>query len=78
MTEDASKRITLRLPPDLHASLTEIAQREGRSLNNQIVWLLRSASDPDRLSDEQLLMKLQWMLTEITKEAARIAERIKP
>jgi hypothetical protein len=38
-------RIVLRLPPDLHTALTEMAQRELRSLNSQIDYLLRNAAD---------------------------------
>lgn len=35
--------LMLRLPPDLHAALTEWAKEEDRSLNNLIVRLLRRA-----------------------------------
>ena len=34
-------RYALRLPPDLHAALGELARREDRSLNQQLVRLLR-------------------------------------
>ncbi len=33
----------LRLPPDLHAALVELARREDRSLNQQLIHLLRQA-----------------------------------
>jgi predicted HicB family RNase H-like nuclease len=33
----------LRLPDDLHAQLTEYAQRNDRSLNSAAVFLLRQA-----------------------------------
>lgn len=36
-------RLLLRLPPDLHAALVALAEREGRSLNAQIVYLLKKA-----------------------------------
>ena len=36
-------RYALRLPPDLHAALVEIARREDRSLNQQLIHLLRDA-----------------------------------
>lgn len=36
-------RFILRLSPDLHAALTEWAREEERSLNAQIVYLLRQA-----------------------------------
>lgn len=38
--------LNLRLPPDLHAALTEAARRENRSLNRQIVYLLAAAAVP--------------------------------
>ena len=34
-------RYALRLPPDLHAALVELARREDRSLNQQLIRLLR-------------------------------------
>lgn len=36
-------RLMLRLPVDLHATLVAEARREERSLNAQIVYLLRQA-----------------------------------
>lgn len=35
--------MNLRLPPELHAALKKVADKEGRSLNNLIVYLLRKA-----------------------------------
>jgi predicted HicB family RNase H-like nuclease len=40
---EAVAKLMLRLPPDLHAQLTEWAREEDRSLNNLIVRLLRRA-----------------------------------
>lgn len=37
-------RFMLRLPADLHATLTAWAAEENRSLNGQIVHLLRQAA----------------------------------
>ena len=34
-------RYSLRLPPDLHEALVELARREDRSLNQEIIHLLR-------------------------------------
>ena len=34
-------RYALRLRPDLHAALVELARREDRSLNQEIIYLLR-------------------------------------
>lgn len=39
-TDDAVK-LMLRLPKDLHAQLAEEAQADERSLNGQIVFLLK-------------------------------------
>lgn len=39
------KRLTLRLPADLHRRLVEMAKRKERSLNNLIVRLLRQATE---------------------------------
>ena len=36
-------RYALRLPPDLHGALVEMARREDRSLNQQLIYLLRQA-----------------------------------
>jgi hypothetical protein len=41
MKADREVRYALRLPPDLHAALVELARREDRSLNQQIIRLLR-------------------------------------
>jgi hypothetical protein len=41
MKTDGEVRYALRLPPDLHAALVDLAQREDRSLNQQIIRLLR-------------------------------------
>ena len=51
MTDIQEIRLTLRLPPDLHAALQELARRDDRSLNRQIVALLRQAVFPPVESD---------------------------
>jgi hypothetical protein len=38
--------LTVRLPEDLHAALVEHAQLDARSLNSEIVFLLRDALFP--------------------------------
>ncbi|WP_328392506.1 Arc family DNA-binding protein [Streptomyces sp. NBC_00390] len=40
------KRISLRLPTDLHARLVEEARADRRSLNSEIVHLLEVALGP--------------------------------
>ena len=39
--EEREVRYSLRLPPDLHAALVELARREDRSLNQQLIHMLR-------------------------------------
>ncbi len=41
-------RFLLRLPPELHDKLKEIAAREHRSLHGQILYLLQRAIDMDQ------------------------------
>ena len=37
-------RLTIRLPADLHRRLTELARREHRSLNGEMIALLEQAT----------------------------------
>lgn len=43
MKPDKSKVFTLRLPNDLRSKLEERAKKEGRSLANLIIFLLKEA-----------------------------------
>ena len=43
MEGEREVRYSLRLPPDLHVALVELARREDRSLNQQLIYLLRQA-----------------------------------
>ena len=43
MEDEREVRYSLRLPPDLHGALVEMARREERSLNHQLIYLLRQA-----------------------------------
>jgi len=38
---DAMKRVSLRLPDELHKALKELATQENRSLNGQIIYILK-------------------------------------
>ncbi len=40
--DDDDKRITLRLPIELHSLLKEIARKERRSVNAQIIVILEA------------------------------------
>ncbi len=37
------KHVGLRVPDDLHAKLKELAEYEGRSINGEIIYLVRQA-----------------------------------
>ena len=78
--QDSWKRITLRLPDDLHAKLTADAEEDGRSLNAQIIHALSFYAAYDRNSDvfvtpeaypedlqEQAEMRADYLLREIKK-----------
>lgn len=44
-------RMTLRLPEDLHRQIEELSVEESRSLNGEIVHLLRQAIQKQSSSD---------------------------
>jgi predicted HicB family RNase H-like nuclease len=41
------ERMTLRLPKDVHAALKRIAEREGRSLHNLLIYWIRRAIEQE-------------------------------
>ncbi len=43
MESSKAKRIDLRLPPEMHRQIESVAGREARSVNAQIVYMLRQA-----------------------------------
>ena len=43
MDTSKAKRIDLRLPPEMHRQLEAVAKEESRSVNAQIVYMLRQA-----------------------------------
>lgn len=38
----ATKNINIRIPDDLHAIIKASAEKDRRSLNSQIIWLLET------------------------------------
>ncbi len=42
---DAEKKFTLRLPEDLHAVLSRMAEEDDRSLHSMVVRILREAAE---------------------------------
>lgn len=54
---NGSMNVTLKeFPDDLHATLKEIAQKHGRSLNREIIHTLERAIQP-QLTDETTLLQ---------------------
>lgn len=49
------KNVNVRLDDDLHAELKKAAERDNRSLQQQIVWLLRAGvnGDPAILKEQR-------------------------
>ena len=37
------KQLNLRLPDDLHAEVAAAAEQDERSINGEIIWLLKAA-----------------------------------
>ena len=46
----AKKTFSLRMPPDLHATLSESARKNGRSVTREIVTRLRVQADQETLT----------------------------
>jgi hypothetical protein len=44
------KQLYLRLPDELHEALVKLAEKERRSLNAQVIYLLEQAVQPSRPS----------------------------
>lgn len=44
---DSTVRITLRIPADLHESLTKAAAKDNRSMNAEIIQRLEATLDPN-------------------------------
>jgi hypothetical protein len=52
------KKLSLRIPDDLHAALAEWAKQDRRSLHAQILWLLQQAAEVDRKVQPSELAKV--------------------
>ena len=77
MPQDDWIRFTLRLPPQLHARLTEIAEKNASSLNGQIITTLFNAVGGDiwaktlaSLSAEEFLAEMDTMAAEYKRSLA--------
>jgi hypothetical protein len=43
MDTETEKKLTIRIPSDLHAELVKLAKEDARSLNSEVLVLLREA-----------------------------------
>ena len=52
--------VTLKeFPTDLHSRLKALAEGNGRSLNKQIIYLLESATTPQKTDESILLQRIK-------------------
>lgn len=66
-TEDKYTRITLRIPKDLHARLSEEAEATSKSMNAEIVARLESSFE-----EMDLNQSIQLLIDELMKAGHRI------
>lgn len=45
-------KLTVRIPPELHQRIKQLAEDQQRSLNKQIEYLLREAANKHRIKKE--------------------------
>jgi hypothetical protein len=53
MKNDAYKKILIRIPPDIVAALEKASHGEDRSINGQLVHVLRQWVDQQQTTSEQ-------------------------
>ncbi len=49
---DAEKKFTLRLPEDMHAALSKMAEEDMRSLHGMVIVILREAIEAHRAKQQ--------------------------
>jgi hypothetical protein len=74
-TDDTA--ITLRLPPDLYAELTERAEAENRSINKEAIMLLREAMQVTPAKLEEMASRVQDLQRENAENRKMMAENRK-
>lgn len=45
------KKITLRVPDDLHKQLVEAAEKNQRSMHGQIVWIIKKSLNKEESNE---------------------------
>lgn len=69
--EDRYTRITLRIPRELHRSLSEVADRTSKSLNAEIVGRLQQSFETDG-AVEQIAFEYGFETTGLKQEIERL------
>lgn len=68
------------IPEDLHARIKESASEHGRSMNNEVIYLLKRAChgrriDVERFLDEAEAIRTKFVLPPLTDEVLSGAKR---
>lgn len=50
---ETEKKFTLRLPEDMHAALSKMADEDMRSLHSMVIFILRQAIEAHRTQQQQ-------------------------
>ena len=61
-------RFTLRIPNDLHKKMTSLAIQQERSLNAQIIYVLKTWTDCQGVSDAGLPVELGSLDSTVKQE----------
>jgi hypothetical protein len=72
------KYVSLRVPDDLHAELTEWAARDQRSLHGQILWALQQALAADRQEPRRSVASLHKKYSAAPNDPERLTPDQKP
>jgi hypothetical protein len=46
--QEQEKRFSVRFPPDVLETVKQLAKEDGRSINSEIIWLLKERIDQRR------------------------------
>ena len=77
MSKDDWIRITLRLPPQLHERMTELARKNKSSLNQQIVTTLYNTAGGDVWAQNLASLSADEFMAELDSMKADLQHRVK-